>query len=208
MSKICTKCGIEKEETYFNKDKSKKDGLYSSCKDCNREKQNENSKKTWIKTKDLEEYKEKRKILRKKHWEEFKEKESENHKKWVSENRNIRREHFKNFKIKHKDEIDYKIKNNLRSRTRLALLSQHQHKDNKMVYYLGCSIFEYKEYLKEHFKEGMSFDNYGEWHIDHIKPISLFDLTIKEEVYKAFHYTNTQPLWAIDNIRKNNRWIG
>ena len=51
----------------------------------------------------------------------------------------------------------------------------------------------------------MSWDNHGEWHIDHIKPISLFDLTKIEEQQICFHYTNLQPLWAKENISKGGR---
>ncbi len=51
----------------------------------------------------------------------------------------------------------------------------------------------------------MSWDNYGEWHIDHIVPLSSFDLTDKSQVNKVCHYTNLQPLWAIDNLRKGDR---
>jgi len=59
--------------------------------------------------------------------------------------------------------------------------------------------------LKSNFKPGMSWDNYGEWHIDHIKPLILFDLTKRSQMLKAVHYTNLQPLWANENISKGVR---
>jgi len=70
---------------------------------------------------------------------------------------------------------------------------------------LGCTIDEFREYMKGLFTEGMSWNNHGKWHIDHIRPLSSFDLTQKAEQLKAFHYTNCQPLWAKDNISKSNR---
>ncbi len=44
------------------------------------------------------------------------------------------------------------------------------------------------------------------WHIDHIKPCSSFDFSIKEEQYKCFHYTNLQPMWGLENMSKNDKW--
>jgi HNH endonuclease. len=54
----------------------------------------------------------------------------------------------------------------------------------------------------------MSWDNYGRdgWHIDHIRPCASFDLTDPEQQRQCFHYTNLQPLWAADNIRKGAKW--
>ena len=72
-------------------------------------------------------------------------------------------------------------------------------------YYLGCTIGEYRKHIQCGFQSNMSWENYGEWHIDHIKPSSSFDLTVQEEVLKCFNFTNTQPLWAKDNRNKSNK---
>jgi hypothetical protein len=70
----------------------------------------------------------------------------------------------------------------------------------------GIDAKELKEYLALQFAEGMSWDNYGEWHIDHIRPCASFDLTDPAQQRECFHYTNLQPLWAEDNLRKSDKW--
>lgn len=75
---------------------------------------------------------------------------------------------------------------------------------------LGYTLKDLRAHLAERFAPGMSWSNYGEWHIDHVKPLSLFKITglycpvIKE----AWALSNLQPLWAKDNIRKGARWEG
>lgn len=76
--------------------------------------------------------------------------------------------------------------------------------EKKTFEILGCSIEEYKQYLEKMFSNEMSWDNYGEWEIDHIIPISFYDLSIKENIYRAFNYRNTRPLLKIDNLIKSN----
>ena len=66
----------------------------------------------------------------------------------------------------------------------------------------GCSLEKLKQHLESQFTEGMTWDNKGDWHVDHIKPCASFDLTNPEEQKKCFHYTNLQPLWALDNMKK------
>jgi hypothetical protein len=70
--------------------------------------------------------------------------------------------------------------------------------------YLGCTPKDLRSYLERMFKRGMSWDNMGEWHVDHVYPIASFDLSNEEGRRKAFHYTNLQPLWAKDNARKGD----
>jgi len=63
---------------------------------------------------------------------------------------------------------------------------------------------ELKEYLRSKFLSNMDYDNYGEWEIDHIKAISLYNLCNEKELKECFNYKNLQPLWRIDNIKKSN----
>jgi len=72
---------------------------------------------------------------------------------------------------------------------------------------LGEDIKTIKAHMEERFQEGMTWDNYGKWHVDHIRPCASFDLTIEENQRRCFHYTNLQPLWAIDNMRKAAKYV-
>jgi hypothetical protein len=81
-------------------------------------------------------------------------------------------------------------------------------KSKRTLEYLSCDIPTYRAYLEAKFKPDMTWDNYGTlWHIDHIIPITYGAPTI-EEVAARLHYTNTQPMYASDNIAKGNRYIG
>jgi len=80
-------------------------------------------------------------------------------------------------------------------------------KSKKSIEYLGCPIDEFKQHIEKQFQEGMTWDNHGKWHIDHLVPLKYNNPTI-EEVIERLHYTNTQPLWASENISKGNRFIG
>ena len=111
---------------------------------------------------------------------------------------------YKNEKLK----IDpfYKLSKNIRSRIRMALIRNSKSKKaNKTIFLLGCTIEQLWIHLEKSFKLGMTKENYGKWHVDHIKPCSSFDLTKPEEQAKCFHYTNLQPLWASENLAKGSK---
>ena len=99
----------------------------------------------------------------------------------------------------------YKVTKSLRRRLIGAVKSQKARKHAPTLELLGCSIVQLKEHLELQFVEGMSWDNHGEWHIDHIIPCASFDLSDPEDQKKCFHYSNLQPLWAVDNIKKGDK---
>lgn len=67
---------------------------------------------------------------------------------------------------------------------------------------LGCDIQFFRGWLQAHFQPGMTWENIGEWHIDHHIPCAEFDLRDPEQQKQCFHYTNLKPLWGVDNMRK------
>lgn len=100
---------------------------------------------------------------------------------------------------------DYRIADSIRRRLRNVLKNNWD--SSKYIDYLGCSIPELRKHLEDRFEDGMNWENYGEWHIDHIRALSLFDFSKEEDLQTACHYTNLQPLWAMDNITKSNKII-
>jgi len=107
-------------------------------------------------------------------------------------------------KKKLRTDLNFRILWNLRSRLSHALKRNSKSKSTKKL--LGCTIQELKKHLEKQFKKGMTWNNYGlyGWHIDHIKPCTCFDLIRPEEQRECFHYSNLQPLWAIENLKKSN----
>lgn len=79
-------------------------------------------------------------------------------------------------------------------------------KGKHTIEYLGCDNKELYNHLEKQFKDGMTWENKGEWHIDHIRPCASFNLELEEERIKCFHYSNLQPLWASDNLSKGDKY--
>jgi hypothetical protein len=111
---------------------------------------------------------------------------------------------------KWQSDFEYWLKKTVGRRMRDALGVRSAKKRDRTIAWIGCSARHLAEHLESRFLDGMSWDNYGYrgWHIDHIIPIAKFDLTDPAEQAAAFHYTNLQPLWAKDNLRKRDRVMG
>lgn len=109
-------------------------------------------------------------------------------------------------KLRRSIDPEYKLITNQRTRITGIL---KKHKTDKTLDLLGCSAQFLRIYIESKFLEGMAWDNYGKhgWHVDHIIPCSSFDLTDLDQQKICFHYTNLQPLWAIDNLKKSNKII-
>ena len=93
-----------------------------------------------------------------------------------------------------------------RLRQRLCKAIDGNYKAGSAVNDLGCTVEQLKQHLESKFSPGMSWDNWriDGWHIDHIKPLASFDLTDRKQFLEACNYTNLQPLWATDNLRKGD----
>lgn len=194
--KRCTKCNQSKFYCEFNKNSKSKDGFDWYCKTCN----NLRSKK----------YHQKNNILRRKQLLNYYYKNKSNiksyHQKYVKiyrqkpENKIIRN---KQWKFRYENDVCFRIECLLRGRFKQAVFNKYKY--TSVINLTGCSIEELRNYLEMKFQKGMNWENQGEWHIDHIMPCSSFDLTKEEEQKKCFHYTNLQPLWKTENLKKGNK---
>jgi hypothetical protein len=139
----------------------------------------------------------------------FRDKYLNRKKNYLKENPNklikFRKNRYKKLKIKYYSDSYYRLALTLRSRLRMAIKAQNTKKYLKAEELVGCSIHFLKEYLTKLFSPGMTWENQGEWHIDHIIPVAKFDLRDPEQQKTCFHFTNLQPLWASDNIRKGKK---
>jgi len=105
-------------------------------------------------------------------------------------------------KNKKQTDINYKITCNLR--TRLWSAIKNEYKSGSAVSDLGCSIEYFKNYIELKFEDKMSWDTWGRdtWHLDHVKPLSSFNLSNREEFLIAVNYKNIKPMWCKDNLSK------
>lgn len=146
--------------------------------------------------------------------ERHKEEKARRDKIYREDNKERLKEYFKKYHTEHKDEkrtyeankkasdINYRICHSLRNRIRLAI--KNKQKVGSAVRDLGCSIGSFRLFIENQFEPGMSWDNYGQWHLDHVIPLSSFDLTDRTQFLDAANWLNYQPLWATDNIRKGS----
>lgn len=209
--KICSKCNIEKDLTYFHKHKSRKDGYREVCKSCRKI-----ETKEYI-TKNNEILSEKKKKYYLDNKEKINTKNKKNNKIWYELNRDKKLEYLKNwYKLNPKYNTDYhrnrrnndilfKVVTNVRRRTNLFLKQKDESINTTEL--IGIDYISFKEYFENLFCEGMSWENYGEWQVDHIVPLS--SAKSKDEIYELAKYTNLQPLWKIDNKKKSNKlnWV-
>jgi hypothetical protein len=185
--KACSKCKIEKELDKFGKNKSKKDGRQTYCKECAKAyyKANKESISEWGKL--------------------YREKNKEARSEYIAQWREANKEHIGNYEKDRKaTHPTYKLICNMRSRVNSALNGTA--KVESTIKLLGCTPEQLKEHLENQFTEGMAWGQQGLWHIDHQLPCAAFDLTDKKQQSYAFHWSNLQPLWAADNLAKSDSY--
>lgn len=202
MDKLCSRCNLSKEHSeFYPRTHRGVLGLSAWCKSCFKVYNKENQER---RNKILKDWRDKNREHVRKQDLDLKRKRRSNPE-YRERDRKVDRDWQKKYRLHNPN---FRIAQNMRSRLRQGMLSQNVKKTNKTQELLGCSFSELKVHLESQFKDGMSWENYGEWHIDHIHPLSLFDLTDEAQLKRACHYTNLQPMWEPDNLKKGNIYVG
>jgi len=219
--KICSICKEEKTLDFFYKEQNY---YRPRCKQCyllyrKQYRESELERLREVSRRNYQVNKEKIKERGKQYREKNKEKIAKNAKEYAknnktrikqykNDNRDKLNEYNKNYILKRlKYDPIFKFVTNLRSLIRQSFKrngNQYQ-KKSKTEHILGCTIEYFKEYISLKFTKGMSIDNHGKWHLDHIIPLAT--AKTEEEIIRLNHYTNFQPLWAKDNLSKSDKII-
>jgi len=201
VSRICSRCGEEKPKIEFFIKYDASDGLCPHCKVCEAER----CKKYRL------QHQEELKLYSQQYYSENAHELNLKAKIYVHKNKDKLNSasRIRN-RIRRVEDPTYKLSTNIRNRVYCLIIKRSSGiKSKSTLELLGCTIDEVRLHLESQFQEGMTWDNHGVhgWHIDHIRPCASFDLTDPEQQKQCFHYTNLQPLWAIDNIRKGCKII-
>ena len=212
--KSCAKAYIlaNKDRLRARADKYYKDNKEKLLK-YNKEKQLEyykknKEKKLEYRKKYYKQNKEKQLEYQKKHYKENKEKKSEYAKKHYKENKEHYAEYAKKYQTeRYHSDPDFKLSCLVRQFCCRVTNAVKEDKELRSLEYLGCSIAEFKAHIESQWQEGMTWENHSKdgWHIDHIKPLDWF-IKNSDDPWQANHYTNLQPLWAKENLSKNNKF--
>jgi len=217
--KSCVRCEtiFEVNSNNFYKRKLSKDGFESVCKSCKKDYDKQyktlNKEKIYTQCREWNKLNKEKIVETTQNWiqnnqERHKEIKKNAFKKHMlnPKNKHKRREYDREYvKQKRQTNIEYKIKDSVGS-----IINYHlkERKSESTIEYLGCSIKEYVIYLENMFLDGMDWKNYGVvWEIDHKTPLSSFNLTQEENIYKAFNYQNTQPLFKTTKIAESFGYV-
>lgn len=181
--KLCSKCKIWKNVLLFGKQADKLDGLRCWCKECHN-----THNRLWFKD-----------------WlQNNRERRSHSHKQWRMKNPDSVKKTLKKAQIKTESDPKRKMSRRISSYISKCLKKGKQGKHWEDI--VGYTLDELVRHLERKFKPGMSWNNYGEWHIDHIIPLSKFNFSTLNSIdfKRAWDLKNLQPLWARDNQTKQN----
>jgi len=94
----------------------------------------------------------------------------------------------------------------IRSRVMMSMIRRNTIKTSRTFELIGCTGAELAAHIEKQFKRGMSWENYGsKWHVDHITPLSYFDMSNPDDQRRAWNWQNLRPLWALQNITEGNK---
>ena len=214
----CTKCDASKPSTDFSANKKwckscvkvynaeyRKRNL-SIIKEATKVRRNENKDALSNRNK---EYYEKNKDRIKSMVSEYQQVHPEKRKEWLTNNVDKRRKYNREYTRVRIRDPRVKLQMTARRNIRRALtyIKKGDLGISSKLELLGCDLEYFKEWIEDQFEDGMTWENHGEWHLDHVKPLASFDLTDPEQVEEASIFFNFQPLWAEDNLKKGAKII-
>lgn len=225
LLKTCSKCNTPKKLEDFSKDKSKKDGKHSSCKECKRNcdanyRKNNGDKKRQLDRDYYQKNSEKIKERSKEWYDNNKEHCSSIKKKWYEKNFDKVKEYREDYKNKdpqkwtdymrtyqrnrYQTDLQYRIKTILNKRIRDYANKKYQ----TTLDITGCSMEFFISWIESQFDENMSWGNQGSyWDFDHVVPCASFDLTNEEQKFKCYNWSNIRPCEKRENIVKKDKII-
>lgn len=234
LTKTCNKCLTEKPLESFWKNARYKDMKEPTCVECKnaylltRRESAQKSQQQWREANpdyqrlyaQTEKSKEYRRQYYREHVQEYKdrkkqwrsdhpEREAATRREYIQQNRDAVNEYHRNWKAaRSKTDPQYKLKLNISRRIRYELHTLNKgRKISRTVEYIGCSIEDLKTHIEEQFAPQMTWENYGSvWHIDHRIPCAAWDLTNETESRYCWNYRNLQPMFAIENMQKKDRY--
>jgi len=212
--RTCSKCGEDKPKEEFHKDDTTPDGKHRYCKVCRKELSSKyyyNNKKKIIAANREYNRKNKKRIRKRQRerYQENRERILKEHARWRQNNQGYSATYKRE---RRRNDPTFRLLNNIGNGVWSCLKGRT--KNSRTFSYIDKSPEELMNYLEKQFTEGMSRENYGEWHVDHIRPLASFEFDKYKEgsaefealLGEAWHYTNLQPLWAADNVSKGASW--
>lgn len=224
--KLCNKCKLILSHDQFYKNKKGKYGLHGQCKKCrneviqiyrqaNKEKIQENAKKHRQDNKEkIREYNKKYRHDNKIGIQEKLQKHRKDNPGYSKEYRlkNLKKTqgYFRQYTYEQrKNNPKYRLNHNISRSIQKSLKIQNLLKNYRhWESLINFTLQELMDHLEGLFQFGMTWKNYGKWHIDHRKPINFFNFQIvnDSEFKECWALNNLQPLWAEDNFRKGNKY--
>jgi hypothetical protein len=224
--KICSRCKTEKDVTEYYKSTRNNDGLNYHCKECvarersNRDAKNKEAISLWRKNwyqKNREKVLESCRIYNLKNPEKNREKAraaywkdpercKQRTARWIKEHPERVRSYYQGKTRPSTKTIKYRLNNSIRGSISKSI-TRGTKRNRRWGDLVGYNIDQLKRHLEKQFLEGMSWDNYGEWHIDHIVPISVFNFERPEDIdfKRCWSLKNLHPLWKTENLQKHNK---
>jgi hypothetical protein len=204
-TKHCTRCDNTKDASAFSRDKAQKDGLCARCRDCRSEYGRSWYERLGKAARNCDEWRSRKAVGQGSYYRRNKAKFRESGRRWIEANKEKVRACQRETMRQRRSVAKGKLENNVSCALHRALKGRKNGEPSFRL--LGFGVEQLMAHMERQFTKGMSWDNYGKWHVDHIRPLVSFEYSepTDPEFRSAWALTNLRPLWASENISKGGR---